>query len=278
MPFATWVDGVPASSIPVDDRGLAYGDGLFETVRVIQGRAPLLDLHLARLADGARRLAIGLDIAQLQAETAAFVVAQESGDFTLKILVTRGSAGRGYRADPAAVPRRALLGFPAADWPASHAGEGVALFECRLRLAAQPALAGIKHLNRLEQVLARSEWSEARYAEGLLCDEAGRAVECTMSNLFAVKDGCLLTPRLDRCGVRGVMRRWILDRAAALSLAAQEQDLLRGTLDGMDELFVCNSSFGIWPVRELGTRRWVPGPVTRRLQGEVGALWRAPAC
>lgn len=272
---ASWVDGAPATALPVDDRGLAYGDGLFETVRVIGGRAPLLSRHLARLADGARRLSIPLDAPALAGEVHAFLQANAAGDATVKIIVTRGSGGRGYRPEPAAVARRILLAFPPSSSPAAHALDGIALFECRTRLALQPQLAGIKHLNRLEQVLARAEWQDARCAEGLLCDLEGRAIEGTMSNLFAVRDGELLTPRLDRCGVAGVMRGWLLERAATSGIPVRQAELLRGMLDTMDELFVCNSSIGIWPVRELGTRRWQPGAVTRRLQAEVDTLWEA---
>ncbi len=276
MLLASWVDGKPVAVLPVDDRGLAYGDGLFETVRVRAGRVALVDGHLQRLVRGAEMLRLPLDVEALLAETRAFLAEQVAAgrpDFTLKILLTRGSAGRGYQPLPEAVPRRLLLAFPSRVWPAEYSRDGIALHECRTRLGLNPALAGIKHLNRLEQVLARAEWDDPRYAEGLLLDIDGRVIEGTMSNLFLVHDGVLVTPRLHRCGVAGVMRSFLLARALTLGIAVAERDVAREELDGADELFVCNSNVGIWPVRELGSRRYTPGELTRRLQGEVATLW-----
>lgn len=277
MLLASWVDGQPTATWPVDDRGLTYGDGLFETIRIAGGRAQLLELHLQRLFRGAGVLHLALDIDAMAKEVRAFIQAQvEAGraDCTVKLLVTRGSAGRGYCPLPEALPRRLLLAYAPPSWPTVNTVDGVALFECATHLGVNPALAGIKHLNRLEQVLARAEWSDDRYAEGLLCDVDGRVVEGTMSNLFLVLDGALVTPRLHRCGVAGVMRGFLVARALALGIPVSERDVSRAELDGADEIFVCNSNIGIWPVRELGQRRHVPGPVTRRMQAEVDLLWK----
>jgi len=277
MLLASWVDGQPAVSLPVDDRGLAYGDGVFETVRVRAGRMHLLDGHMQRLARGCDALGLLIDLEALQVELRGFVAAQGLAgrpDFTLKLIVTRGSAGRGYRPLPESVPRRLLLAYPAHTFPAANAQDGIALFECALRLGINPALAGIKHLNRLEQVLARSEWrDDQRYAEGLLRDCDGRVIEGTMSNICLVSEGTLITPRLNRCGVAGVLRGFLLARALTLGIAVSEREVNREDIETADEVFVCNSVIGIWPVRELGNRRWLPGPLTRRLQGEVELLW-----
>ena len=276
MLLAARVDGLPAATLPVDDRGLAYGDGLFETMRVAGGRIALLDGHLQRLARGAQALRLPLDLEQVQAELRDFLQAQAAAgraDFTTKLMITRGSAGRGYRPLAEAVPRRLLLAYPPATWPAAHAGDGIALYDCATRLGCNPALAGIKHLNRLEQVLARAEWDDAHFAEGLLRDGDDRVVEGTMSNLFLVRDGELVTPRLHRCGVAGVLRGFLVARALTLGIALSERDVSRADVDGADEVFVCNSNIGIWPVREFAGRRWLPGPLTRRLQGEVALLW-----
>lgn len=277
MLLAGWIDGQPGAMLPADDRGLAYGDGLFETIRVSGGRAPLLELHLQRLLRGADVLRLPLDFDFLLAEVRAFIRAQADAgrsDCTVKLIITRGSAGRGYRPLPEAQPRRILLVFAAPAWPSANREEGVALFECATRLAINPQLAGIKHLNRLEQVLARAEWDDARYAEGLLCDSEGRVIEATMSNLFLVMDGVLVTPRLQRCGVAGVLRSFLLARALSLGIPVDERDVARADLDLADELFLCNSNIGIWPVRECGSRRQLlPGPMTRRMQAEVDLLW-----
>lgn len=277
MLLAARVDGQPAATLPVDDRGLAYGDGVFETVRVRGARIALLDSHLQRLSRGAEALKLPLDPALAESDMQAFVREQaEAGraDFTLKLIVTRGSAGRGYLPLPESVPRRLLLAYPAATYPPANAADGIALFECVTRLGCNPALAGIKHLNRLEQVLARAEWADdPRYAEGLLRDAEGRVVECTMSNLCLAVGDRLVTPRLHRCGVAGVMRGFLLARALTLGIPVSERDVSREDIDAADEVFVCNSQLGIWPVRELGSRRWSPGALTRRLQQEVDLLW-----
>lgn len=276
---AARIDGQVASGLPVDDRGLAYGDGLFETMRVVRGRIPLLALHLARVQAGAHRLRLLLDDAVLQREIVDFLQSLADGqrvtDCTLKVIVTRGSSGRGYFPVADAVARRILLALPPASHPAVHAVEGIRLFDCAMRLGINPVLAGLKHLNRLEQVLARGEWHDPGFAEGLLCDADGRVVEGTMTNLFIVQDGMLATPALQRCGVAGVMRAWLKERAVSLQIPVAERDLSRAELEAADEVFVCNSNIGIWPVCRLGERCWAPGPVTRCLQQEVDRLWEA---
>ncbi len=276
MMLASWIDGRPAATLPVDDRGLAYGDGLFESIRVVNDRAPLLELHMQRLLRGADALRIPVDIDFAQTELRAFMAEQQAAghrDYSIKLILTRGSAGRGYRISDDPQPRRLLLAFPSMSWPAAHAADGIALYECTSRLSINPALSGIKHLNRLEQVLARAEWHDERYAEGLLRDVDGRVIEGVISNLFLVQDGLLVTPRLHRCGVSGVMRGFLLARALSLGIPVSERDIMRDELDAADEIFVCNSHVGVWPVREIGTRRIVPGPMTRRMQAEVDLLW-----
>lgn len=257
------LDGKPTAAVPVTDRGLAYGDGLFETIKVCAGRPLFLALHLERLTSDGRRLGITIDEASLRAEIATLLPPTAEG--VLKLIVSRGGAGRGYRPQPGAVGRRLVMFFPHSFADAPHPGVEVRL--CQQRLAEQPALAGMKHLNRLEQVLARAEWSEPDIAEGLLLDTAGRLVEGTMSNLFLVRDGALLTPRLHRCGVVGVMRRLVLERLApACGLTARELDLSVDDLIAADEVFLTNSVIGIWPVLKVGCLHKRRGDVTIAVQ------------
>ena len=260
----SWVDGQPAASLAVLDRGLAYGDGLFETIAVRGGRALLLEAHLQRLQQGCQRLLIDCEPALLRAELSAFC--QQLGQGVAKLILTRGDGLRGYALPAQARPRRILLGSPLPDYPAEHAESGIELFACQTRLAEQPLLAGLKHLNRLEQVLARAEWQDPCYAEGLLRDTSGRVVEGVFSNLVLVHDQVLGTPRLDRCGVAGVMRGQLLAEAARLQLACVERDFSYDELLAADEVFVCNSLYGIWPVRRLAGHDWPVGPLTRTLQ------------
>ncbi|WP_434695501.1 aminodeoxychorismate lyase [Pseudomonas sp. Z1-14] len=266
----SWVDGQPADALSLKDRGLAYGDGLFETIAVRDGKLVLLEGHLQRLALGCRRLAISVDWAVLNAELQAY--AQQLGDGVLKLIVTRGDSLRGYAANPSAQARRILQGSPPAAYPLAHAEQGVQLFPCTTRLSEQPLLAGLKHLNRLEQVLARAEWSDTEHAEGLMLDMSGRVIEGVFSNLFMVHDGALITADLSRCGVAGVMRGQLLFQAESDGIATQVTDIRLEQLQRADEVFVCNSVYGVWPVRGCGSARWSVGPLTRKLQTLARAL------
>ena len=266
----SWVDGQPADAVPLKDRGLAYGDGLFETIAVKAGQPVLLDRHLQRLEDGCRRLALITDHALIRNEVLAYAAAL--GDAVLKLILTRGDSQRGYGINPGAPVRRILQGNPPATYPHAHATDGIRLFACATRLAEQPLLAGLKHLNRLEQVIARAEWQGAEHAEGLMLDMSGRVIEGVFSNLFVVRNGVLLTADLNRCGVAGVMRAEILAQAHALGIPLAVADISLEQLQQADEVFVCNSVYGIWPVRSCAAMSWSVGPLTRKLQGIVRAL------
>lgn len=266
----SWVDGQPADAVPLKDRGLAYGDGLFETLAVKAGQLVLLDRHLQRLDEGCRRLALVADQALIRDELLAYAAAL--GDGVLKLILTRGDSLRGYGINAGAPVRRILQGSPPATYPPAHGSSGVRLFPCATRLSEQPLLAGLKHLNRLEQVLARAEWQDADHAEGLMLDMSGRVIEGVFSNLFLVDNGQLLTADLSRCGVAGVMRAELLARAEALGLVTTVTDISLAQLQRADEVFVCNSVYGIWPVLGCGPMSWSAGPLTRKLQGIVRAL------
>lgn len=266
----SWVDGQPADAVPLKDRGLAYGDGLFETLAVKAGQPVLLDRHLQRLDEGCRRLALVADQALIRDELLAYAAAL--GDGVLKLILTRGDSLRGYGVNAGAPVRRILQGSPPATYPPAHGSSGVRLFPCATRLSEQPLLAGLKHLNRLEQVLARAEWQDADHAEGLMLDMSGRVIEGVFSNLFLVDNGQLLTADLSRCGVAGVMRAELLARAEALGLVTTVTDISLAQLQRADEVFVCNSVYGIWPVLGCGPMSWSAGPLTRKLQGIVRAL------
>ena len=266
----SWVDGQPADGMPVQDRGLAYGDGLFETIKIVDGQAALLGRHLDRLADGCHRLAIPCDLAALRLQLAEFGAALQNG--VAKLIVTRGDGKRGYGPPATIRPRTVLLGSPLPEYPPEHREQGIHLYPCATRLGEQPALAGLKHLNRLEQVLARGEWQDPRFAEGLMRDTSGRVIEGVFSNLFVVESGVLLTPSVDRCGVAGVMREEIIERAGRAGDKTQVCDLALERLMGADEVFVCNSLYGIWPVRQFEAGVWPVGPLTRKLQRLVADL------
>lgn len=259
-----WLDGQPAEALPITDRGLAYGDGLFETLRVSRGKPLRLERHWARLVLGCQRLSIPLDQNTCRRELLEF--SERLGEGVCKLMLTRGVGLRGYASPDPCLPSRVLLGNPMPAYPAARQTDGIALFPCATALAEQPLLAGIKHLNRLEQVLARAEWQDPSYAEGLMRDTSGRVIEGVFSNIFLVKEGCLLTPLLSRCGVAGVMRAEVLDWARAQDLEFSIQDISYEHLMQADEVFTCNSLYGIWPVRQLADRFWPVGSVTRQIQ------------
>jgi 4-amino-4-deoxychorismate lyase len=234
------------AAVGAGDRGLNYGDGLFETMRIHAAAPVWWDAHWARLARGADALGIPRPDAGV-AFDAARVACSHRPRGVLKLLLTRGDGGRGYA--PPADPAPTLI-VTVHDAPA-RPPEQLAVRWCDTRLALQPRLAGHKHLNRLEQVLARAEWTDDSAFEGLMMDTEGRVVAATAANLFLRRDGRWLTPPVHRCGVAGVMRAWCLG-----ALGAAEADLLPADIEAAETFFLCNAVRGILPVHRLGTRRW----------------------
>jgi 4-amino-4-deoxychorismate lyase len=144
--------------------------------------------------------------------------------------------------------------------------DGVKVRTLSARLGENPLLAGLKHCNRLEQVVARAEWADSDISEGILFSSSGNLVSGTMSNVFIVQDSRLLTPRVDLCGVAGVMRRVVMSEAQRAGIPTREYVLRADDLRRADEVFLTNARIGIWPVRSLDGRVLTPGPLTRRLQ------------
>ncbi|MCW8884445.1 MAG: aminodeoxychorismate lyase [Motiliproteus sp.] len=267
------INGVPAQSVDAFDRGLAYGDGVFETIKVLKGTPLFLEPHLDRLTKGCQRLGIPFDQAQvaiLQQELAQLCLAMTEEQGVAKVIVTRGSGGRGYRAGPDLLPNRllAISDFP--HYPEHYYRDGIELGLCQTRLADNPQLAQIKHLNRLEQVLARAEWQD-EYAEAIVRNYQDQVVEGTMSNLFLIKNNCLSTPPIERCGVEGVMRNWVIGQRSALGTTIVEKDLTVKHLQEAEGIFMTNSIIGIWPVALFQKQHFTIHPLCRRLQQLLSA-------
>lgn len=260
----TWVNGEPDANLAITDRGLAFGDGLFETIRVEQQQAPLLAYHLQRLQCGAERLGIGFPEARIKADMAAAMQQATAGCWRLKYILTRGNSVSGYQACPSLQPNRIMQLQPFTRDVPMLQQQGVQLRYCDWRLAQQPALAGLKTLNRLDQVMARQEWQDDSIFEGLMADQQGHWVEGTMSNLFVVQQGHLLTPSLEQAGVAGVMRRVVLELAADAGIPCSETVL--ADFNRCDEVFITNALIGIVPAVALAGQQWPVGPITRRLQ------------
>lgn len=264
-----WLVNGERSGVDPADRGLAYGDGLFETMRAERGTVSRFDWHYERLREGCERLAIPApDRTTIENEIAAHLPADRRA--IVKLIVTRGTGTRGYRPPPSPEPTRVLAISPWTAYPAHYYADGIRMRVCELRLGENPRLAGIKHLCRLEQVLAQLELGDGEVEQGLLLDAGGRVVGGTSSNVFIVKNALVATPAITRCGIKGVMRRAVIAAAADLSLTVREYDLSLAEVADADEVFVTNALFGVWPVAKLGARQLAPGTVTRKLMAHLG--------
>ncbi|WP_115853608.1 aminodeoxychorismate lyase [Kushneria indalinina] len=258
-------------TIALTDRGLAYGDGLFETVLLRDGAARLWDEHCERLSQGARRLGFEPPSREW---LDALPERAPAGEQVLKIMLTRGSGGRGYRPPLPAEPRCYWQFMPFSPMPARW-DSGVNVRLCRLRLARQPALAGIKHLNRLENVLARQEWQEDAIAEGILLNDCDQLVEATAMNLAWHDQGQWWTPALTECGVEGTLRRALVERG---HLTVTEHAPLSRLLNSQTACLF-NSVQGLWPIvtccdpdNQHLLAQWPIDESVRRLQREAHTL------
>jgi 4-amino-4-deoxychorismate lyase len=262
---AMLINGQPGQLIAVADRGVQYGDGLFETIRCEQGAPRWLERHLTRLRHGCERLQIPRpDEAVLVREVCE--VASGEARVLVKILYTRGvGAARGYAPRDCGQPTRSVSVHP---WPVrpAHWAHGFRVGFATLQLGDNPALAGIKHLNRLEQVLAAREADALQVDEVLLGTHAGDLISGAMSNLFVVEGEGLVTPPLERCGVAGIMRSLVIDTAAQVGLPVLIEPVNAARLAAADSLFLTNVRLGLQCVHWLAGRALAPDPRISRLQ------------
>lgn len=276
--LATLVNGRDEGVVPILDRGLQFGDGLFTTLAVHEGRVLCLQSHLSRLRQGAVLLGMSSVDAALDAlqEDIATLLAAPGGRVprraVLKIILSRGSSGRGYACPQPETLTRIASVFPWPQWPGRPREEGVVAQFCRHRLSSHPILAGIKHLNRLDQVLAWRELPAGKVAEGLMLDYRGRVVEGIASNIFLRHRQLWRTPDLRCCGVAGIMRAQIMECLRRLRWPVQVGTVLPGDIEQADELFFCNSIIGIWPLQRIGARRFGDFSGARRLLQELQAV------
>lgn len=265
------VNGQRTDHVSALDRGLALGDGLFETIAVRGGGVRCWSEHGERLLGGCRRLGLPMpDLDELWREIEQ--CRDGAPDGTVRVTWTRGPGSRGYAIPAVVEPTRVVAwfcGIPRLpDRP-------LRLRWCETRLAENPVLAGLKHLNRLEQVLARAEWDDDDIDEGLMRSTGGAVIECTSSNLFLVTDGRLRTADLSDCGVGGVMRRRVLELAAMAGIRPEIGRLAVDDVLAADEVFITNVSRGIAPVGRLDDHHWpAPGPRTRALGTALEASFR----
>lgn len=269
------INGQHQNLLPVADRAVQYGDGAFETILVRDHQPVLWQQHLDRLQATCKTLQIPVDLSCVRDEAAA-LIASHGATGVLKIIISRGAGGRGYSAPASPEPTRIVQIHPLPQDYLQASREGIHVFKCKHPLSSNPALAGLKHLNRLDQVMASFELP-TQFQEGLMCNAAGDLVEGIKSNVFLVIDDVLLTPELSQCGVAGVMRAAIIAQCNELaSLNVAERKLGLDELEAASEVFVCNSVMGIWPVTRIqwnqAALNYEIGPITRRLQALIAEV------
>ncbi|KZZ62867.1 hypothetical protein A3762_01960 [Oleiphilus sp. HI0125] len=264
------------SPLSLSNRGLAYGDGIFETIRVVQAKVPLLDYHRARFLRGVEVLSLGSSLELLetfddQLENAVRQLqlhGHENG--LVKLIATRKEGGRGYAPiEPSSVDLFIQV-FELPHYQESYYSSGIELALCSHRLSEQPMLAGIKHLNRLDQVMGARELNGA--PEGVMLDQKNHVIEGTKSNLIALIDGTFYTPELSVCGIRGTLLSALL--AGELeefdgSFAIQERQMTLDDLHQADALLMINSVFGVWPVSQFQQSKYAPSTQVNKMMSAV---------
>jgi 4-amino-4-deoxychorismate lyase len=270
--LATWIDGVPAEVLPADDRGLHYGDGLFETLMVRAGRPRFLDLHLRRLALGAERLRIPLPPLPVLRDELARLADQAPSLGILKLVLTRGSATkRGYAPSGDEQARRILSLWPAQPLP-PETREGVHVVMAAGRCAENETLGGIKHLGRLENVLASREAQSSGAFDALMSGSKAELISGAMRNLFLVTGDRLRTPQVRTAGVAGVMRAVVFREAGTLGLGCEETLLTPEDLFASDEAFLTNARIGVVPVKRVGEHAFTMPRIALRLARHIEGL------
>lgn len=259
------LNGKNKHNIDSSDRGFQYGDGLFETIEISNGTPVFFQQHIQRLVKGCHKLLIPIPDSELLLKE-AIELSKKSRYAVLKLIYTRGSGGRGYRQPEILQPTRLFSLHPFPSYPKNFSQIGITLRFCTTRLGLNPSLVGIKHLNRLEQVIARAEWNESSIQEGLMLDMNENVVEGTMSNLFLVKDNVLYTPKLEYCGVEGVLKNILISIANENKIRVVEKKISKQDVYSASEIFITNSIIGIWPVIQLEKVQYKIGTLTRELQ------------
>ena len=265
------VNGVSTDQISISDRGLNYGDGCFETIAVKSGAPLLWQRHMDRLFASCKTLGIAtnFDATTLAAEAKRVIESKDTA--VLKIVVTRGTGGQGYRPGTDTAATRIVSAHPWRSRPPEFRADGVRLRVCDTRLSHQPRLAGIKHLNRLEQVLGRAEWRD-EYEEGLMLDTDDQVIEGTMSNLFVQQGEQFVTPALEKSGVNGVMRAEIMEQLVRMGIGCKQSSVSVDMIYNADGLFVCNSLVGVWPVIAVEQKKYPVTELTRQIQHAIESV------
>lgn len=259
------VNGLRSDAISAEDRGFSYGDGVFRTLRINMCAPVTWSSHYRKLQRDCEALKIACPASDLLLSE-LLSLCDTQRNYVAKITITRGVGLRGYAPVACENITRAISVSASPSYDPSFSSSGIMLHVCRLKLGHQPLLAGIKHLNRLENVLAAQECLQVGAAEGLLQDENGLVISGTRSNLFFLKNGTLYTPDLTQCGVAGVQRELVMTWAGKNGFPCKIKHFRLSELMAADEIFLVNSVFGLWPVRQLASYRRTIHPVAWNIQ------------
>jgi 4-amino-4-deoxychorismate lyase len=239
------------------DRGFAYGDGIFRTMLIHNGQPDNWPLHYQKLVADCAVIGIVCPSAELLiSDIHQLFSVTENQPEVAKIIITRGEGARGYAPSAITNPTRVVIKSAIPNYAPDIFEKGVSLHLCETRLPPQNKLAGIKHLNRLENVMARMEWSDESLFDGLMLDQQDGVIECTMSNIFVRFDDMLITPDLTACGVAGITRQRIIWFANMLRLKVEVKSLPFAKMAFADEVIICNSLFGAIAVSNIGYKKW----------------------
>lgn len=263
MVYKTLINGKVNNKLLVIDRGFQYGDGLFETIAIYKSRPLCWEEHIERLIYGCKCLKIKTPNKKTLKQELIFL-SKGFKRAIIKIIVTRGINERGYGFSKNIFSNRVLIIYPWLEY--SRVKHGVNLGLCSMRLSHNKVLAGVKSLNRLEQVMARSEWNDSSIHEGLVMDTSDNIIEGTMSNLFYIKNNILFTPKLNLCGIKGVIRRKIIENSKISGFEIKIKKTSLKQLLNADEIFVCNSVIGIWPVKKILKQKFSIGKFTKKIK------------
>ena len=264
------VNGERRNDLSLHDRSVHYGDGLFETIAVHDGKLLLWNEHFERLGAGCQRLMFPQpDKDILSSEIHSLV--NDSPSAVVKIILSRGPSGRGYSPPVSPVMTRIIGLYPRPNYPQAIYTDGIELKLCQTRYSRNPLLAGIKHLNRLEQVMARAELMQHDCMEGMVLDTEDNVIEGTMSNLFMKCGRQLITPDLSHCGISGVVRKSILEMSTSQGVDVVVKNVRMNDIDRMDELFLCNSIAGIVSINRFQNQPFESFSLADRLRHQLTA-------
>jgi 4-amino-4-deoxychorismate lyase len=250
-----WINGQQHDAIAVSDRGLQFGDGCFTTARIVDGKIDLLAWHIERMQQAAQRLMLPT-VDWLALEREMIHAAESISLGVVKAILTRGSGGRGYSPAGCEHPTRIISRSAYPQHYLSWREQGITLALSPIPLSRNPLLAGLKHLNRLEQVLIRTHLDQTSADEALVLDTEGYLVECCAANLFWRKGKTVFTPDLSQSGVTGLMRRRVIELLSGTEYLLREVSEPLTTLADADELLVSNALLPLLPVNTAQSWRY----------------------